>query len=241
MPEHQSKADQERRETELAEFFANRPDVENTGFARKIQIIKFGLPIAALGLLAIVVAWPFLSKQETSVTLSYRALEQSGDEIRMMEPHYMGRDARDRPFEIAASEAVQKGVDASEVELEGVRASLRLNGGDDVTAAATRGVYLPDQERLMLSNGIRLRAGGGYSFDGDRLTLDINEGRAEGTGGVAGAAPFGTFKADDFTADVEGRSLALDGRVRVRLDPGYEGASGTPVDDRVEQGGETGE
>jgi len=227
MAEHQTREEQARREDELAEFFASRPEVSNRGFAAKVRLTKAVLPLVALVLLAAVVVWPLLSRQESSVTLSYSALEQSGDEIRMVEPHYLGTDNKDRPFMIAASAAVQQGVNAKEVVLDEVRASLRLNGGDDVTAAATRGVYMPDEERLELSDGIHLEAGGGYSFDGDSLSLEINEGRVKGAGGVNGKAPFGVFEANEFSADIAGRSLALDGKVRVRLDPGYNAENGT--------------
>lgn len=222
MPEQPLDQEQERREEELAEFFANRPDVDDSRLERGVRLSKVALPVFAAALLGLIVAWPFLSSRESSVTLSYRELEKSGDEIRMVEPHYLGTDDRNRRFEIAADLAVQQGINANEVNLDGVRARLKLESGDDVTAAAARGVYRPDDERLTLDQGIRLQAGGGYSFEGDHLTLDLNEGVMNGGGGIAGAAPFGSFAAEDFSADVSGRSVALEGKVKVRLDPGYQ-------------------
>ncbi|RMF12170.1 MAG: hypothetical protein D6763_01495 [Alphaproteobacteria bacterium] len=221
MAQEQPNKEQARREGELAEFFANRPVVDDRGLDRSVRFSKVLLPLSALALLALIIAWPFLSGQEASVTLSYRELEKSGDEIRMVEPRYLGTDARDRRFAIAADHAVQQGINANAVRLDGVRASLRLDSGDDVTAAAARGIYRPEEERLILDHGIRLRAGGGYSFEGERLTLDLDRGAMQGDGGVRGAAPFGSFAADRFSADVSGSTVVLEGKVQVRLDPGY--------------------
>jgi len=52
MAEHQTKEEQARREDELAEFFASRPEVSNRGFTAKVRLTKAVLPLVALALLA---------------------------------------------------------------------------------------------------------------------------------------------------------------------------------------------
>ncbi|MEX1146756.1 MAG: LPS export ABC transporter periplasmic protein LptC [Sphingomonadales bacterium] len=221
MTDQHARDEHERREDELSHFFADRPGGRDYRPPRAMRLAKIVLPVAAVAMLAVVVLWPFLSQYEDSVTLSYRTLERSGDEIRMDEPRYLGTDSRNRPFEVAASRASQQGVDAREVNLEGVRANIRLDGGDTVSVAASSGIYMRDSEQLELHRGVQLRAAGGYSFSGDYLSLNLNEGWASGGGQVSGAAPFGIFTADAFSVDLSGRSAALEGRVRVRLDPGH--------------------
>lgn len=242
MVDQRSREEHERREDELAQFFADRPEDLDFKPARGALLAKVVLPLLALVLLGVIIAWPLLSKQEASVTLSYSALEKSGDEIRMEEPRYLGTDARNRPFEIAASVAVQQGVNARQINLEGVRASLRLAGGDDVSAAATSGIYIQEEERLELSRGIRIHVGGGYSFAGEHMILNLNEGTGYGDGRVSGEGPFGRFEADTFTFDVSGRSVALEGGVRVNLTPGQgePGQDRNDTDDDTTRAGESG-
>jgi lipopolysaccharide export system protein LptC len=52
------------------------------------------------------------------------------------------------------------------------------------------------------------------------VNIDLGGRTLVGRGGVAGAIPAGTFSADRILADLDQRTLTLDGHARLRMAPG---------------------
>jgi lipopolysaccharide export system protein LptC len=52
------------------------------------------------------------------------------------------------------------------------------------------------------------------------VVIDLNSRTATGAGGVQGTVPTGTFTADRISADFGKRTVALEGRARLRMVPG---------------------
>ena len=65
---------------------------------------------------------------------------------------------------------------------------------------------------MVAADGYRMRASG--------VSLDLGDKTLEGSGGVEGAIPAGTFRADRLDADLEERRITLTGNAQLRMVPG---------------------
>jgi lipopolysaccharide export system protein LptC len=52
------------------------------------------------------------------------------------------------------------------------------------------------------------------------ISIDLNARKASGAGGVQGSVPTGTFQADRIKADLDARTVALEGNAHMRMVPG---------------------
>src|SRR3546814_7281059 len=82
--------------------------------------------------------------------------------------------------------------------------------------------------RVTIPGTIRLEARDGYALLASNVTVDLETRRLEGSGGVAGAVPAGTFSADRLQAALSARTITLDGNARLSLTPGQLRLPGQP-------------
>ena len=64
-----------------------------------------------------------------------------------------------------------------------------------------------------------MRAAGGYRPDTSNATVDLESRRMQSAGAVTGTVPQGTFRGDRMRADLEARTVTLDGDARLRFVP----------------------
>ena len=60
------------------------------------------------------------------------------------------------------------------------------------------------------------------------VSIDLDKKAMVGSGGVAGAVPAGTFSADSIHADLDKRTVSLQGNARLRMVPGKMGTMEVP-------------
>jgi len=202
----------------LSRFFAARPRLEGR-VGHGGRILRIVVPTGVGLLLLLVVAWPMINRESSSITLTYSELRTGGEQIRMENARYTGTDLRDRPFAVSAKLAVQEGVNADRVLLTGVHAEMEAGEDDLLTVTAGEGVFQRSSDSLVLDGGINLTSESGYMLSVEQAEVNLGTGIAEGRSPVSGAAPFGHFSADGFTLQARERILSLEGRVRVRLEP----------------------
>ena len=63
-------------------------------------------------------------------------------------------------------------------------------------------------------------AADGYRMTSRNVEIDLKGRRVTGSGGVSGAIPAGTFSAERIVADLDARTVALDGNARLLMAPG---------------------
>jgi lipopolysaccharide export system protein LptC len=209
---------------------SERPTVsaaEIQAYVRKVRRLKLAVPIAGFGLLLLIIVWPYIRNYESGFTLSFQDLSKSSEKIRLMDPRYVGMDKERRRFEITAKSALQDQGDQGEVNLDRIRAAVRMKDNREVVLTAQAGMYFPHQALLRLVNGIRIASDSGYEVSLDHAQYNVDTAIASSDERVVGKAPFGAFTANSFTADIEGRSIKLKGQVHVRVEPGKHDNGGT--------------
>ena len=95
---------------------------------------------------------------------------------------------------------------------------MQLADGSAVAEAPT-GTFHIDSDSLVAHGPVRMSTTTGYRLDTSSVTLDLKNRRVFGDGGVAGQLTTGPFSADHMSADLEARTVTLDGHARLTMTP----------------------
>lgn len=187
-----------------------------------ILFAKWAFPVASGLLVTALVALPMFANQEFSFLLSKDSAPHAGERMRLQEVSYRGETNRGKSFEIMARSGVQKSSSVPVVVLEGLSAALQREDGP-ATVTAPSGEFFIDQNRLLVKGPVEARSTSGFRLDGDAIEVRLDDNRVVSSKPVSGAIPMGNFRADSFSADLNGRVITMKGGVKLRLQPGKTG------------------
>lgn len=199
---------------------------------RVLRLLRFGLPLVALGILAMLFLWSReLLPRTPSPQLPLRALriEAAGTNgLALTQPRISGATDRGEPFVVSADLAMPDGIDPKQIGLQRVQAEMKLASGQTLTIRADEGQVDLPSKRLTLTGNVHLISSDGRAVQARALMGDLMAARLYLTGGVSGAGPEGSFTAAEAQLDREGGGmLRLSGQVVMRLNPATI-KSGTP-------------
>lgn len=181
-----------------------------------VAILKVALPAAAVILFVVILWLPLTATQEFSFLLSKDTTAAAGERLLVQEARYRGETDNGEPFELRAERAVQKTSTVPVVMLTGLSARIeRADGEARVTAPA--GSYNLDTQMIGISGPVEVRSESGFSLDSAGIAVDLNRRTVTASEPVSGAVPLGTFRADSFAADIDGRRVVMEGGVRLRI------------------------
>ena len=184
-----------------------------------VRAVKFGLPILIIVLVAILAIAPFEQRGEVSFILDKNEVEQARERMRVEQARYVGEDNRGQKFIIVADRAVQPSSNVPVVTIEGMRARLDLARGP-LSLAALKGRYDLEQERMSVDGPIRVVGPDGYELATSDVTVNLDNRTMQSRGAVSGRMPLGEFQAGRLSADLDERTVRLDGRVRLKIEQG---------------------
>jgi len=186
---------------------------------RLIAFLARALP-AAIGMIAaVMVLAPLFQRGEISFLLDRNKVAITSERIAVSDATYRGEDSAGRRFSVTAGSAAQASYDVPVVHMRQLRAMIALNDGP-ATLSAGQGDYNFDTERIAVSGPVNFAASDGYTMTTQNVDIDLRAKRVTGTGGVSGSVPTGTFSAQRIIADLEARTVALEGNARLRMVPG---------------------
>lgn len=186
---------------------------------RMVRWLAVGLPAAVGVIAALMVVTPLGPRGEVSFLLDRNKVKTTPDRLVVDNAIYRGEDAKGRPFSLSAGSAVQHSVREPVVQMRDLVGRLLLDDGPArITADLARYNYNTDQ--VVVDSEVRFVAADGYRLNTSDVTVDLDKKTMVGSGGVAGATPAGTFSADSMEANLGERTVALQGRARLRMIPG---------------------
>lgn len=186
---------------------------------RMIAFLAKALP-AAIGLLAaVMILVPLSPRGEISFLLDRNKVAVTKERVQVADAAYRGADNKGRPFVVMAGDAVQRTAQVPLVQMNDLVAQMKLEDGP-AEIRAPSGAYNYDAEKLAINGPVNFVAADGYRMQTQDVAIDIGSQTAVGSGGVSGAVPTGTFRADRIVADLEGRTIKLEGNARLRMTPG---------------------
>ena len=183
---------------------------------RLVGFLAKALPAGIGAILAVMIVAPIFPRGEISFLLDRNKVAVTNERLRIDHAMYRGEDARSRPFSVTAGSAVQRSAKVDEVEMNDLAARILLSDGP-AEIQARAGTYDIHDNALDVRGPVDFRAAGGYRMSTSDVNIDLRHQHVTGTGGVAGTVPSGTFSAQKIEADLEDRTVALEGRARLTM------------------------
>jgi lipopolysaccharide export system protein LptC len=186
---------------------------------RLVRILGVALPIAIGVLAAFLVMAPLTAGGDVSFVLDKNKVEVAKERLKIKSASYRGQDAKGQKFELDAASAIQQSSTEPVVQLNTLAAGIQLPDGR-ATIHADTGRYDMDSEQVKIDGPVTVRAPHDYTLDTSDATIDLKQRRMRSEGPATGTVPQGTFSADNMSADLQNRTVRLDGNARLRIVPG---------------------
>jgi lipopolysaccharide export system protein LptC len=186
---------------------------------RTVRILSVVLPGLIGALVAIMVLAPLSPRGEISFLLDRTKVAMVDDRMRALGAMYRGEDDHGRAFSITAGSAVQHSALRQEVAMNDVTARMTLDDGPAILVARN-GVYDFGRQEITVPGAVNIQTADGYRLVTQGAAIDLDHRTMASHGAVTGRVPIGTFSADHFHADLDTRSIQLDGHVRLHMVPG---------------------
>jgi lipopolysaccharide export system protein LptC len=184
-----------------------------------IRAIKYGLPVVIVVLVFLLAIAPFEKRGDVSFILDKNKVDEAKERMRVEQARYVGEDNKGQKFEIVADRAVQQSSDVPVVMIEGMRARLNLARGP-LAIAALKGRYDLEQEEMLIDGPVRVAGPDGYRLATRDVRVDLDKRTMQSSGPVSGAMQLGQFQAGRLRADLDERTVNLDGGVRLKIHQG---------------------
>jgi len=186
---------------------------------RLIRRLATLLPAAIGVVVALMVLTPLTPRGEVSFLLDRNKVAVAEDRLKVENAMYRGEDDKGRPFSILAGEAIQQSSREPVVRMRELEARLLLSDGPALLKA-NAGRYDYDAQKVAVDGVVEFTAADGYRMTARDVSIDLEKKALIGEGRVEGAIPAGTFSANRIEADLNERTIKLDGRARLRMAPG---------------------
>lgn len=183
---------------------------------RVIGAMRVVLPMAIGVLVVVLGAAPLTMGRDISFMLAKDRVEVAKERLRVTEAMYRGTDSKGQPFLLRAGSAVQVSSRDPVVQLNDLSARIMLADGP-AAIAARKGRYDMDSERVLVEGPVAFTAADGYRMVTRDVAIDLNSRRVASGGPVDGQMPLGSFSANRLVADLNQRTVILDGRARLHI------------------------
>lgn len=164
---------------------------------RHIYVFKYLLPVGAVTLLTLIVAWPYLSHAILADAIPYSAQEALGGTVEntAMKPQFNGVDKNNQPYVLQSDYGVQLG--ESELTLTNPIFTLRLNSGETVTLKSNTAHYDQKINIIHLTGDVVLTHTTGYRFHTSEAWMNLETGVAHGQKPIDGEGPAGKIQSPE--------------------------------------------
>ena len=184
-----------------------------------VTFLGKALPIGIGLMAAVLVIVPLSPRGEISFLLDRNKVAVTNERLQVSTAAYKGVDNASRPFLLTAGSAVQQSASVPIVRLQDLTAQLNMKDGP-AQIKAPSGAYDYRAEKMAIDGPVNFAAADGYRMETNNVAIDIKSKNAVGSGGVTGSVPTGTFQANSIVANLEDRTVTLDGNARLRMTPG---------------------
>jgi lipopolysaccharide export system protein LptC len=186
---------------------------------RLVHFLARALPAGIGTMMAVMLLAPLSQRGEISFLLDRNAVATVGERLHVERAMYRGTDNEGRDFAITAGNAVQRSATVPVVTLDELIAEIELREGP-ARLNASQGQYDFASEQVAVAGPVEFSAADGYRMVTNDVAIDLKQKRLTGSGGISGAVPTGTFSANRIIADLDARTVVLEGNARLRMTPG---------------------
>lgn len=201
---------------------ARRRNVPGAGYTRAVRWMRLALPLIAVAMIGLLMAWPHI-RDTMTVVQREAAIAPAVGANELLNPRFESKDSENRPFTVTAKRAVQSIRDPEVVILEHPMADIILEDGAWMAAEARNGAWRQKEEKLVLEGDVRLFHDKGYEVKTPKLLIDLQSRHAWSDQPVQGQGPAGTLQASGLEARAAEGVLLFTGPVKLVLNRSIEG------------------
>ena len=182
----------------------------HSAFVRTLRWLLPAIMIATLALLAVLVS---------AHAIRRRAAEhrEADAPIRMLNPHFYGRDNKGRAYVLGASEAMRDENSLELVLLKSPTVTMDMDGKAPSTLTADSGAYHEDTRILLLKGHVRANNAQTSHFATDEAVINTQTGAVTGPESLASQTPMGDLQSHSFDVLNKGDRVIFKGGVHARL------------------------
>lgn len=191
------------------------------GYTRFIRYMRFILPLAALGLIAVVIAWPEV-EDKIVIVEKKKLIPESKTEIgenELLNPHFTTTDAQQQPVNVTAARAIQNQENPDLLKLDKPNADLKMKNGSNVKIESLQGTYEQKTEKLFLQDNVKIHHESGYVLEAEELRVDMKTREAFSDKTVHVKGPDAKVIATGLEGNVENGILIFKGPATLTLTP----------------------
>ena len=183
---------------------------------RVVRFAKIALPSAVGVVIAFLAMAPLDDRGDVSFILDKNQVENAPERMRVEQARYVGEDNRGQKFLIVADRALQRSSEQPIVDISGMLARFGLSQGP-VTVAANTGRYNLDDQRVAVDGLVKVSGPEGEQLVTHDVTVDLKKNVMTSKGQVSGRMELGQFQAGRLRADLNSRTVVLDGGTRLKI------------------------
>jgi lipopolysaccharide export system protein LptC len=190
-----------------------------SGHDRIVRWSKIALPSAVGVLVAVLMLAPLDKKGDVSFILDKKKVDSAPERMRVEAARYTGTDNKGQQFVIVANRAVQPSSDTPLVDISGIFARLSQPQGPTLIAA-DKGRYNLDLQKVAIDGPVNLSGADGFRLNTRDVTVDLKQRQLASAGPASGAMRLGQFSAGRIRANLDNRTVVLDGGARLKITQG---------------------
>lgn len=192
--------------------------------SRVVAVLKVGLPLVAVGLLASLFLIQNDDRLGGNVVFSPGDVEALGSGLRIDNPTFTGTTRSEDSFRFTAALVEPDAAPPQRARITTLAGTLHLHNGPEVTVSAERGDLDIPTQRLDLSGQVVITTSDGYRMVTDKATIDLRAGAFVAGDEVATTGPLGEITSGSLhvapaTEIGEARRFSFSDGVRLVYDP----------------------
>ena len=181
--------------------------------SRLVAALRWLLPTLILGLFGLLAAF-VVSEALRAAAAQPRELPQ---QIRMIGPHFIGRDDKGRAFNLASRLAVRDDADMQRVYLGQPVMVMDSDTAHPKTLTADHGVYDEDTRILRLTGHVRVDDAAASTVGSNEALVDTRAGTVTGVSPIAASGPMGSIQGGSYSASEKTGAVVMHGGVHAVL------------------------
>lgn len=175
--------------------------VHSRTYTRFVKAMRFALPVAALVIIVVVMAWPRMEQSITPITPENVAQNQQPvTQNELINPRFEGADSQNNPYVITAERAVQSTQNPDILLLDKPAGDIKMKSSEMLIITADKGNYRQNAGKLMLDGNVKLKHSNGYDMVTTRLMIDVKAQETRTDQDVRITGPAGTLEATGLDA-----------------------------------------
>lgn len=168
-----------------------------TVFVKSMRVI---LPLAAVGLVAVVITWPDMEKRVEPIRKEELLPDAANIQNELLQPKFESVDEKGQPYTVTAALATQSRENPDIVHLEKPVGRLTMDETGWVAIESASGIYEQRSEKLFLQGAVTLTNDGGYRLVSDEMRINLQTSEAFSDRDVDVQGPDGTIRASGMEA-----------------------------------------